>query len=120
MQAFTYEAYAQDGRFDNFVQMVADIFCKQFESYQLSRGYSSRYSTSHSSSFDNVEEIGTQIAQMVTNRTHNDYIMLKQARAAILEGFKESEALYGDYLPSISYRTLETALGKIDKYATHF
>jgi len=120
MQAFSYEVYDKDGMFDSFIRTVADIFFKQLESYQLSMGYSCSYGAIRDSMFEDSEKLGTHIAELVTNMAHQDYALLKRARAAILDGFKESEALYGDYLPSISYRTLETALGKVDGYATHF
>jgi len=120
MQAFSYEVYDKDSMFDSFVRTVSDIFCKQFESYQLSMGNSCSYGAIRNSSFENAEEMGSHIAELIINRVNHDYSLLKQGRAAILEGFKESEALYGDYLPSISYRTLEAALGRVDGYVTHY
>jgi len=119
MQAFSYEVYDKDGLFDSFVRTVADIFCKQFESYQLSMGNSCSYGAIRNSAFENAEDMGAHIAELITNRVHHDFSLLKRGRAAILEGFRESEALYGDYLPSISYRTLEAALGRVDGYVTH-
>jgi len=122
MQAFSYEEYAKDDRFDTFVKNITDIFCRQFENYQLSHGYSHNFgyrSLGHER-FDDVEKTGEYILNMVTDTTAYNYMMIKRARAAILQGFKESEALYGDYLPSISYRTLEATLAKIDNVIAHF
>lgn len=65
--------------------------------------------------FFGVEKTSMRIAEFVLLRAGSDEQLLREGRKGILEGFKEAEKIWGETLPEISYKTLDKALGMIDK-----
>ncbi len=65
--------------------------------------------------FFGISQTSTRLAEFVLSGGGNDIEKLKAGRGGIIEGFKQAEALWGDKLPDISYKTLDKALEMIDK-----
>lgn len=65
--------------------------------------------------FFGISQTSTRLADFVLSGGGNDVEKLKAGRSGIIDGFKQAEALWGDKLPDISYKTLDKALEMIDK-----
>jgi hypothetical protein len=65
--------------------------------------------------FFGVSQTSTRLADFVLAGGGDNLDKLKAGREGIINGFKQAEALWGDKLPDISYKTLDKALETIDK-----
>lgn len=65
--------------------------------------------------FFGVAQTSKRLSDFVLTGGGNDIEKLKAGRSGIIDGFKQAEALWGDKLPDISYKTLDKALEQIDK-----
>lgn len=62
-----------------------------------------------------VANTAKRLADFVVNGAGDNLNRLKAGREGILKGFQDAEKIWGGTLPDISYKTLETALAKIDE-----
>ncbi len=65
--------------------------------------------------FFGVSETSQRIADFVFAFSDEDLTILQASRESIVKGFKETEKLWGEQLPSISYDTQEKTLKLIDE-----
>lgn len=61
-----------------------------------------------------IDKTSKRLADFVINGSGDNLDRLKQGREGILQGLKDAEKMWGGELPEISYKTIETALAKID------
>jgi len=64
--------------------------------------------------FFGVEATAQRLADFVLNGGGEDPERLKAGREGIIKGFNEAKAMWGEELPDISVKTLDSALQKID------
>jgi len=64
--------------------------------------------------FFGISETSQRVADFVFAFSDNDLNILEKSRAGIVEGFKETEKLWGEELPKISYQTQAQTLKIID------
>ena len=61
-----------------------------------------------------VKQTADRLANFVILGAGDNLEKMRMGREGIIRGFKEAEGIWGEQLPDISYKTLETALAKID------
>lgn len=64
--------------------------------------------------FFGINKTAQRIADFVLNGAGDNEDLLRAGREGILQGFDEAEAMWGDKLPDISYKTIEKAVEIID------
>ena len=62
-----------------------------------------------------VGKTSERLADFVIKGAGIDVNRLQSGREGIIRGFKEAEKIWGETLPDISYKTMESALARIDE-----
>jgi len=68
--------------------------------------------------FFGIQQTAKRMADFVITGANGREDFLRAGREGVLAGFHEAEALWGEELPEISYKTLELALTMIDEEMT--
>ena len=64
--------------------------------------------------FFSLENTASRLSSFVVSGAKGSVDMLKAGREGVMMGFHQAEALWGEKLPELSYKTLESALTSID------
>lgn len=65
-----------------------------------------------------VEQTSERIFQFAVGIAGGDPSRLDAIKEGIEKGFQEAKQAFGDWLPDISYKTLDNVMEKLDKWAT--